>query len=85
MLKERINGPIGHVVDIFAIVGTMFGIATSLGVGVRATWTTVTPPAAASATATREAFVVVLPMSRPRASVTHTVCDILNRFAKHVR
>ena len=34
LLKERINGPIGHVVDIFAIVGTMFGIATSLGVGV---------------------------------------------------
>jgi choline/glycine/proline betaine transport protein len=34
LLKERINGPIGHIVDIFAIVGTMFGIATSLGVGV---------------------------------------------------
>ncbi|MEO3386633.1 BCCT family transporter [Mesorhizobium sp. CAU 1741] len=34
LLKERINGPIGHVVDIFAIVGTMFGIATSLGLGV---------------------------------------------------
>ncbi|ODT82292.1 MAG: transporter [Pelagibacterium sp. SCN 64-44] len=34
LLKERINGPIGHVVDIFAIVGTVFGIATSMGVGV---------------------------------------------------
>jgi len=34
LLKERINGPIGHAVDIFAIVGTMFGIATSLGIGV---------------------------------------------------
>ncbi|HEV7344344.1 MAG TPA: BCCT family transporter [Devosia sp.] len=34
LLKERINGPIGHVVDIFAIVGTLFGIATSLGAGV---------------------------------------------------
>src|SRR5690606_13049242 len=34
LLKNRINGPIGHAVDIFAIVGTMFGIATSLGVGV---------------------------------------------------
>ncbi|QYO76437.1 BCCT family transporter [Devosia salina] len=34
LLKERINGPIGHAVDIFAIVGTMFGIATSLGLGV---------------------------------------------------
>jgi choline/glycine/proline betaine transport protein len=33
LLKERINGPIGHAVDIFAIVGTMFGLATSLGVG----------------------------------------------------
>ncbi|MBJ3786217.1 BCCT family transporter [Devosia sediminis] len=34
LLKERINGPIGHAVDIFAIVGTMFGIATSMGTGV---------------------------------------------------
>jgi len=34
LLKSRIDGPIGHAVDIFAIVGTMFGIATSLGVGV---------------------------------------------------
>lgn len=34
LLKNKINGPIGHAVDIFAIVGTMFGIATSLGLGV---------------------------------------------------
>ena len=34
LLKSKINGPIGHAVDIFAIVGTMFGIATSLGLGV---------------------------------------------------
>jgi len=33
-LKDRIHGPIGHVVDIFAICGTLFGIATSLGFGV---------------------------------------------------
>nr|WP_192937747.1 BCCT family transporter [Sinorhizobium meliloti] len=34
LLKEGIHGPIGHVVDIFAICGTMFGLATSLGFGV---------------------------------------------------
>lgn len=34
LLKQRIHGPIGHAVDIFAICGTMFGIATSLGFGV---------------------------------------------------
>jgi choline/glycine/proline betaine transport protein len=34
LLKSRIDGPIGHAVDIFAVVGTMFGIATSLGLGV---------------------------------------------------
>lgn len=34
LLKERINGPYGHVVDIFAVCGTIFGIATSLGFGV---------------------------------------------------
>src|SRR5690606_30221622 len=34
MLGERIYGPIGHAVDIFAIIGTVFGVATSLGLGV---------------------------------------------------
>src|SRR5690606_29598732 len=34
LLKERIDGPIGHAVDIFAIVGTVFGLATSMGAGV---------------------------------------------------
>lgn len=31
---KRINGPIGHSVDIAAVVGTIFGIATTLGIGV---------------------------------------------------
>lgn len=34
ILRNRIHGPIGHAVDIFAICGTMFGLATSLGFGV---------------------------------------------------
>ena len=34
LLQNRINGPLGHAVDIFAICGTLFGIATSLGLGV---------------------------------------------------
>ncbi len=34
LFRERIYGPIGHTVDIFAICSTMFGIATSLGLGV---------------------------------------------------
>ncbi len=33
MIGDRIYGPIGHAVDIFAILGTMFGVATSLGFG----------------------------------------------------
>ncbi len=33
LIGERIYGPIGHLIDIFAILGTMFGIATSLGLG----------------------------------------------------
>ncbi|GAB6061052.1 BCCT family transporter [Desulfonatronum parangueonense] len=33
LIGERIHGPIGHAVDIFAILGTMFGVATSLGFG----------------------------------------------------
>ncbi|WP_110670731.1 choline BCCT transporter BetT [Salinicola halophilus] len=31
---KRIFGPIGHVVDIAAVLGTVFGIAASLGIGV---------------------------------------------------
>lgn len=34
VLGERINGPIGHAVDVFALVSTVFGIATTLGYGV---------------------------------------------------
>jgi choline/glycine/proline betaine transport protein len=33
LFGERIHGWIGHVVDILAILATMFGIATSLGLG----------------------------------------------------
>lgn len=34
LIGERIYGPIGHAVDIFAIISTVLGIATSLGYGV---------------------------------------------------
>lgn len=34
LIGERIYGPIGHAVDVFAILGTVFGVATSLGYGV---------------------------------------------------
>lgn len=34
IIGERIYGPIGNAVDIFAIIGTIFGVATSLGLGV---------------------------------------------------
>jgi choline/glycine/proline betaine transport protein len=34
LIGERIYGPIGHAADIFAVLGTMFGVATSLGLGV---------------------------------------------------
>ena len=34
IIGDKIHGPIGHTVDVFAIVGTMFGIATSLGLSV---------------------------------------------------
>lgn len=33
LIGEKIYGPIGHAVDIFAVVGTLFGLATSLGYG----------------------------------------------------
>ena len=34
LIGKRIYGPIGHAVDIFAIISTVLGIATSLGYGV---------------------------------------------------
>ena len=34
IIGDRIHGWMGHVVDIFAVLGTMFGVATSLGLGV---------------------------------------------------
>ncbi|MBW3601648.1 MAG: BCCT family transporter, partial [Actinobacteria bacterium] len=32
-LKDRIHGPIGWAIDIFAILGTLFGVAVSIGLG----------------------------------------------------
>jgi choline/glycine/proline betaine transport protein len=34
LIGEGIYGPIGHTVDVFAILGTLFGIATTLGLSV---------------------------------------------------
>ncbi|WP_370545797.1 choline BCCT transporter BetT [Edwardsiella tarda] len=34
LIGERIYGAAGHAVDIFAVLGTVFGVATSLGYGV---------------------------------------------------
>jgi choline/glycine/proline betaine transport protein len=34
IIGERIYGPWGHAVDILAVFGTMFGVVTSLGLGV---------------------------------------------------
>lgn len=33
LLGDRIHGPAGHAVDILAVFGTLFGLATSLGLG----------------------------------------------------
>jgi choline/glycine/proline betaine transport protein len=35
LLGSKINGPIGHAIDIIAVLATMFGLATSLGLGVQ--------------------------------------------------
>ncbi|HEY8385430.1 MAG TPA: BCCT family transporter, partial [Porticoccaceae bacterium] len=34
LIGKHIHGPIGHGVDVFAILGTLFGIATTLGLSV---------------------------------------------------
>ena len=33
--RARVEGPIGHAIDAMAIVGTLFGVATSLGLGIQ--------------------------------------------------
>lgn len=33
--RERVEGWLGHTVDVVAVVGTLFGVATSLGLGVQ--------------------------------------------------
>ncbi len=35
LLGKRIHGPIGDIIDILAVVATLFGLATSLGLGVQ--------------------------------------------------
>jgi len=34
LIGDRIKGPAGHAIDVFAILGTVFGVATTLGLGV---------------------------------------------------
>ncbi|APX35044.1 high-affinity choline transporter BetT [Brachybacterium sp. P6-10-X1] len=34
LLGKRVRGTMGDVIDIFALVGTVFGVATSMGIGV---------------------------------------------------
>ena len=34
VIGDKIYGPIGHAVDLLAVFGTVFGVATSLGLGV---------------------------------------------------
>lgn len=33
LIGERAHGPLGHLVDMLAVLGTVFGLATSLGLG----------------------------------------------------
>lgn len=35
ILGERLRGPIGHFIDVMAVVATMFGLATTLGLGIQ--------------------------------------------------
>ena len=35
IIGDRIYGPVGHGVDLLAVFGTVFGVATSLGLGVK--------------------------------------------------
>lgn len=35
LLGDRIYGPIGHVIDVIAVMATLFGLATTLGLGVQ--------------------------------------------------
>ena len=35
VIGERIYGPVGHAVDLLAVFGAVFGVATSLGLGVK--------------------------------------------------
>ena len=34
LLGRHVHGPVGHVIDVLAVFGTLFGLATSLGLGV---------------------------------------------------
>ncbi|MEN8215161.1 MAG: BCCT family transporter [Pseudomonadota bacterium] len=35
VIGDKIYGPIGHAVDVIAVFGTLFGLATSLGLGIQ--------------------------------------------------
>jgi len=69
LLGKRIHGPIGDAVDIFAICGTLFGIATSLGLGVAQMNSGLTYLSGIPTSVTVQMVLIVLVMGAATASV----------------
>lgn len=65
LLGSRVNGPVGDAVDVAAVVATVFGVATSLGLGVSqiATGLEVLELLAAPGTAAKAALIGVITLA----------------------
>jgi len=69
LIGKKINGPIGHAVDIFAIVGCVVGVATSLGLGVSQINAGLNHLIGMEESFTSQAIIVVVVMSLAMVSV----------------
>ncbi|MGN8001074.1 BCCT family transporter [Sphingomonas sp. 22176] len=69
ILGKRINGPLGDAIDIFAVCGTVFGVATSLGFGVSQMTAGLAYIYALPDTLTTKIIVIVLVMGAATLSV----------------
>ena len=70
LIGDRIYGPIGHAADIMAIIGTVFGIATSLGLGVQQIGTGLSELTGIAYFATTNAHIVLIAVISSIATIS---------------
>lgn len=78
---ERVHGPLGRAIDIFAVLGTMFGVATTLGLGAQQMMAGVNHMSDLPATTTNEILLIAIVTAIATLSVVAGLDKGIRRLA----